>query len=123
MPGIPFNELYIGLRTSLIKQFNLNLNLTHSGRQYFDDAKTGKADLWNVVNAELMYTNKSIDTFTYSKFSGIQNLFNEHYTAMILVNAPSLNSATRRYYYPGLARNFYIGVNFSIKYIISFNAT
>lgn len=115
LPGIPFNELYVGLRSRLIKHFNINLNLTHSGSQYLDDANTGKADSWNVVNAEFTYTHKSVGAFSYSIFSGIQNIFNEKYAAMILVNAPSFNGTPRRYYYPGLARNFYLGVNFSIK--------
>ncbi len=38
---------------------------------------------------------------------GVNNLFDEQYASMLLINAASVGGAAPRYYYPGLPRNYY----------------
>ncbi|GEM_PF-2469116 len=38
--------------------------------------------------------------------SGIQNLFDTRYAAMIQINALAVGTQAPRYYYPGLPRNY-----------------
>lgn len=47
---------------------------------------------------------------------GVNNLFNEQYASMLLINAASVGGAAPRYYYPGLPRNYYgsLGIRYFI---------
>jgi len=47
-------------------------------------------------------------------FVGLNNIFDEKYAAMLLINATSFGTAKPRYYYPGEPVNYYAGIN--IKY-------
>ena len=115
LPGIPDNEINAGITANLIKHFNIAVNITHTGTQFMNDDNSLTAKSWNVVNTELAYQSKEFHSFWFNVKCGIRNLLDEKYAAMILVNAPSVNSAPRRYYYPGLARNFYLGISISLK--------
>jgi iron complex outermembrane receptor protein len=46
-------------------------------------------------------------------YGGCQNLFDERYASMILVNA---TGAAPRYYYPGLPRNWFAGLELAVKW-------
>ncbi len=48
-------------------------------------------------------------------FMGVNNVFNEKYASMVLINAGSFGGNAPRYYYPGEPVNFYSGI--SLKYV------
>ena len=46
--------------------------------------------------------------------SGINNLFNKKYASGIVINARGIGGRDPRYYYPGLPRNYFISLTFSL---------
>jgi iron complex outermembrane receptor protein len=58
---------------------------------------------------------KVVGNYSLNLYTGVQNLFNEHYASMILVNAPPLGTVAPRYYYPGSPRSFYAGLKISFS--------
>jgi len=56
------------------------------------------------------YDKLLLRNFTLSLYAGVQNLMNEKYASMVLVNALPTATASPRYYYPGNPRSFYTGI-------------
>lgn len=46
----------------------------------------------------------------FQLFAGVDNLLNSQYASMLLINANSFGGNAPRYYYPGLPRNAYVGL-------------
>jgi len=49
-------------------------------------------------------------------YAGINNITDQHYASMLLINAVGFGGSQPRYYYPGAPRNYYGG--FTLKYLI-----
>ena len=47
----------------------------------------------------------------FELFAGVNNLTNTHYSPMLTVNALAFGNAEPRYYYPGMPRHYYAGIN------------
>jgi iron complex outermembrane recepter protein len=68
------------------------------------------SDAYQLVDCKLGYKFSIHKKWQFDVFAGINNLFNEKYASMILINAGSFGGSAPRYYYPGLPRNFYAGI-------------
>lgn len=68
------------------------------------------SDAYQLVNLKVGYKFPFAKKWGLNFFSGVNNLFNEKYASMILINAASFLASAPRYYYPGLPRNFYLGL-------------
>lgn len=106
LPGIPSLQSFLDLQFHPLKQLQLNLILKHTGSQYADDANTVAVDSWQTVDLRAAYTQKLVGRLRMQLSATANNLFNEHYASMILINAPSFGANAPRYYYPGMPRNF-----------------
>lgn len=74
------------------------------------------SEAYSVFNTKIGWrktVNKSWDLDVYM---GINNLFDTAYASMILINAGSFGGSLPRYYYPGLPRNFFGGVQLNYRW-------
>ncbi len=58
----------------------------------------------------LHYVPVSGKRLQFQLFGGVDNLLNTAYAGMLLINANGFGGAAPRYYYPGLPRNAYVGL-------------
>ena len=68
------------------------------------------SDAYQLVDLKVGLKHNFEKNWNIDFFAGINNLFNEKYASMILINAGSFGNSAPRYYYPGLPRNFYVGL-------------
>ncbi len=108
LPGIPNYILSYGIN-GFIKPFKLNVSYKNIGKQYLTDDNSNlykgyqKLDAKVTMDINLLKLNNSV-------YIGCNNLFNEHYASMVLINASSFGNNKPRYYYPGLPFNIYGGM-------------
>ena len=111
LPGIPKQSVYMQWQSTFREQLQLELSFRYTGRQFMNDANSNYYDSYTLGNLrclwDLSITSLQVDI---TLMGGVRNLLNEKYASMILVNAPSFGGADPRYYYPGLPRNFFLGI-------------
>lgn len=71
------------------------------------------SDAYQLVDLKVGYKHRFNEDWELNFFTGVNNLFDEKYASMILINAGSFGSNAPRYFYPGLPRNFYLGLEVS----------
>jgi iron complex outermembrane receptor protein len=84
-------------------------DFTYTGSMYLNDENTVSYGNWNTIDLKLNYRIKFKET-KLKLYAGINNIFNQQYASMVLVNAPSFGSVSPRYYYPGLPVNYFFGL-------------
>ncbi len=68
------------------------------------------SEAYQLVNTRIGWRKTWLTGFNFEIYAGLNNLFDERYASMILINAASFGGRAPRYYYPGLPRNWYGGV-------------
>jgi len=111
MPKVSFNS-NLNLDTSF--GFYAFLNYYYVGEIPMRDDNSIYSDEYQLVNTKFGYKNNLSKKILLDIFVGINNLFNEKYASMLLINAGSFGNNAPRYYYPGEPINFYSG--FNLKY-------
>jgi iron complex outermembrane recepter protein len=114
IPGVPDHVFYAGLYSELGMGAYAMAGFRHVGSMAMNDANSRYTTSYQIVDLTLGYKNEFDFLRNLDVFLRINNLFNTHYTSMILVNAPSFGTAQPRYYYPGLPRNFTLGLRMAI---------
>jgi iron complex outermembrane receptor protein len=113
LPGIPSEAFNLNFSVKMQRHFHFFADYQHIGMQYMTDDNSKKYTGYKLVGVKIVYESKFFKRYGLSLYTGIQNLFNEQYASMVLVNAPQLGTATPRYYYPGNPRSFYAGLKIS----------
>lgn len=111
LPGIPSMNANIDMQAFLFKNLQLNVIYAYSGKQFLNDENSKQTNAWQTVNFRAGYTFQIFRKHTVQLIASINNIFDEKYASMILVNAPTFSNRPPRYYYPALPRN----VLFTIK--------
>ena len=75
------------------------------------DSNSLYSDPYQLVNTQLGYRSRLWDNLVMGLELGLNNLLNTRYASSVLINANSFGGSEPRYFYPGNARNYYIGVN------------
>ncbi len=73
------------------------------------------SEKYQLVNTKIGYRSSENKKVQFEIFVGINNIFDEKYASMLLINAGSFGNKPPRYYYPGEPVNYYSGMN--LKYI------
>ena len=112
VPNVTFNsmldiESYIGIYAIL--------NYNHVGKIPIRDDNTVYSKKYQLVNTKFGYKSNPSKKIQFDVFLGINNIFDEHYASMLLINASGFGGSAPRYYYPGEPSNYYAGAN--LKYI------
>ena len=105
LPGIPSINSHVDLQTRLFKKLQLNALYSFSGSQYLNDANSASTNNWQTLNLRAAYTLTIAKKFDIECIAAINNIFDERYASMVLINAPSFGGRAPRYYYPGMPRN------------------
>ena len=71
---------------------------------------------YQLVNSIAGYNFKINDSFSAKLFITANNIFNEKYASMLLINASSFGNSKPRYYYPGNPSNFNTGIHLNYKF-------
>ncbi len=110
LPGIPEYNMNVNLSGNY-RYLHFYIDYKRVGSQYLTDGNEKEYGAYDKVGAKLSYD------ITISKLKGninigCDNLFDNHYASMVLINAKSFGTNLPRYYYPGLPFNLYGGVAF-----------
>ena len=73
------------------------------------------SEAYQVIRAKIGYQRNLSKRWKIDTSFGVDNVLDEKYASMILINAGSFGNNPPRYYYPGLPRNYYGGL--SVSYI------
>jgi iron complex outermembrane receptor protein len=101
------------LETTHKKGFYLNLHYLTVGRMPLRDDNSIYSDAYSLANLMGGYE-KSLGKLSFSLSGGVQNVLDEKYASMVLINATAPGNQLPRYYYPGMPRNYkaQIGVRY-----------
>ena len=114
LPGIPRQNILLGLNVAFLKGIYLNYSFAYHGKQFLNDYNSRSYAGYSLSNLKFGINLKGKLPKNTHIYIGAKNIFNEHYASMILINAPSFGGAPPRYYYPGLPRYFYGGLSISL---------
>ncbi len=112
LPGIPDQYLRSGINLGYRDKSFLQIQWLYSGSLYLDDANSKKYGGHNIFDVSMSHHINTGSNTSASLQGGVNNVFDQHYASMVLVNAPSFGNALPRYYYPGSPVNAYIRVIF-----------
>ena len=112
LPGIPSGVINFNTFISLPRAWRFYINYQFFGSQYLTDDNSRKYNSYKLIGLKAQYDKPLFRNYNLSLFAGVQNLMNEKYASMVLVNALPTGTSSPRYYYPGNPRNFYAGVKF-----------
>ncbi len=115
LPGIPEMHAHVDMQTNLFRNWEFNAVYTFSGKQYLNDANTAQTGSWQTINLRSAYTIDLGKKIQVQCVVHVNNLLNEHYASMVLINAPSFGGRAPRYYYPGMPRNFLFTIRLGVK--------
>ncbi len=113
LPGIPSYTAQLSFQWNPIPTMTLDAQFQSIGKQYLDDANTISESSYFFSNLKLSNIFQTFKNSTLSLYVGVNNITNAHYASMVIVNAKAFGTAEPRYYYPGLPRHAYMGINWS----------
>ncbi len=101
LTGVPAINMATGLEWISNQGFYGNINSQYTGRMPITDDNALFSDSYLILRSKAGYKTM-IGTIQIDLNAGIDNITDKHYASMLLIN-----TATSRFYYPGLPRNFY----------------
>jgi iron complex outermembrane receptor protein len=112
LPGIPRKFLRFQLTWNPFRKTGLITDLQYAGFQYLNDLNTLKYPDYFLCSIKINNELKFKKTGKINIYFGINNLTNTRYASMLIVNALGFNNSEPRYYYPGLPRHGYAGIQY-----------
>lgn len=109
LTGVPDRLLNVGLNLDY-KAFNLSWNTNMVSRLPVNDANTVYTNSYAVSHLNMSYKFQLTSHLSLGVQGGIQNLFNETYTASVVTNAVGFGGSQPRYFYPGEPRQWFGGL-------------
>jgi iron complex outermembrane receptor protein len=109
LTGTPRNVLNTGLDLAVAGIYG-NLNYQFVDQIPITDDNSVFSDSYSLLNLKLGYRKKLGSNFKIDVYGGVNNVADEMYASMLLVNAGGFGGRAPRYYYPGLPRNYYGGI-------------
>ncbi len=93
-----------------------NVNYQFVDRMPLRDDNSLYSNAYQLWNSKLGYRMMLGKAWQIDAALGINNIFDEQYASMLLINAASVGGAAPRYYYPALPQNYYGSL--AIRYFI-----
>lgn len=124
LPGIPKNKLSVELSANLPYGSYLEAHWLSADQMPMNDANTLFSDSYNRLNLKVGLNRSVAPNWRIDVYGGINNIADNHYASMILINAPSYGGSSPRYYYPAEPRNYFAGISlhysFNNKFLDNF---
>jgi iron complex outermembrane receptor protein len=110
LPGVPENKLFFTLGLKVRNWFFIEPELYLNGKTAMNDENTRIYKAYQIANLRFgfLFENRK---WNAKLATAINNITDEKYASMILINAPAVNNRPARYYYPGLPRNYFFSVS------------
>ncbi len=116
IPGIPQQVLHISVYSETGLGLYFMPSLRYVDEMAMNDANTLFSQPYTLLNVMAGYkTTLGNGRWDMDLFFKANNLFDQKYASMILVNAPSFGNSLPRYYYPGLPLHFFMGLKFGFR--------
>ena len=116
LTGTSPHHLNLGIDFKLKQGIYGNVNYQYVDAFPMRDDNSIDSDAYQLTNLKIGYKKLFYDKFLIDIYGGIQNIFDEKYASMILINASSFGNNPPRYYYPGLPRNYFGGIQLKWYY-------
>jgi len=110
LTGVVPTILVTGIDVDFINRFYLRTTINYTDRIPLNDANTDFASDYLLAGARLGYSQNIRSKSTMDFWLGVDNLLDQKYSL-----GNDLNAAGGRYYNAAATRNFYFGVNFSLR--------
>lgn len=115
LTGTPKHKISWGLDWDHSCGFYGNLNILSVGKMPLRDDNSIFSDGYALMNLKGGYQKEMGKRLKVKIYLAVNNLWNEKYASMLLVNASSFGGNAPRYYYPGLPRNYFGGFSANFK--------
>ena len=120
LPAVPRERVNAGL--DLVTNFGFALRTTYQfeGEMPLNDENTEYREFFNLVHLKASLEPLEIWSPRFMKgweiefFGGVNNVLDELYAASVIPNAVGFGGSSPRYFYPGMPRNYYGGLQ--VKY-------
>lgn len=112
LTGVPANKANAGITFSTRIGLYLSTDYQFVDKLPLNDANSVYSDSYKIINLKAGYNFKIFEGLTSKIVFGINNIADEKYASMVLVNATAFGNATPRFYYPGLPVNYYGNLSF-----------
>ncbi len=109
VPGIPALVLGLGADAGFAGGLYAQGHFHYVGEMPMDDANSRYTEAYALLDLTAGYQG-TLRQWHFNAFVKVNNMTNQHYASMILVNAPSFGNNPPRYYYPGMPRHFMTGL-------------
>lgn len=113
--GVPRQTASLGVESEFVNGIAFLVHLYHAARIPLNDANTIYSDAYTLLNFKMSYKFRAVEKLPIEAYVGINNILNTAYAASVLPNAVGFGGAQPRYYYPGDARNFYVGISMMLR--------
>ncbi|MCG8697297.1 MAG: TonB-dependent receptor [Bacteroidales bacterium] len=114
LPGVPRYSLNTIIDINLFNSLKLRTQYERHGKQFLDDDNTMEYGAYDLVQLKILYHTTFYNQHKFEFNMGVYNALNKSYASMLLINAPSFGGDNPRYYYPGLPRNYSLGLIYSL---------
>lgn len=116
LTGVPSKIFNLGVDVSSDFGLYFYSNYRYVGAIPLNDSNSIYSDSYALLNCKLGYQRRVFTNFKLDISAGINNLLDEKYASMVLVNAVGFGGSAPRYYYPGMPRNYYGSL--ALKYFL-----
>jgi len=116
LTGVPKNQFTGGFMLNLPYGFGFKADYFFVDKIPLNDDNTRFSDSYSLCNAAVNWNGKVSKALSLSINVGINNIFNERYASMVLVNATGFGNSAPRYYYPGQPVNYF--GSFQLRYVL-----
>ena len=110
LPGIPDRQLNLQLKWNALEIIELTSQFQYTGNQYITDDNSLKYKNYYLISLKVSSHLKFKKSGAVTLYTGINNLSDTRYASMLVVNALGINNNEPRYYYPGLPRHGFAGI-------------
>lgn len=114
LTGVPKITVNPGIELISETGFYGNINGRYVGKIPINDANTLYSEKYFILRTKIGYQIK-LSNWEFDLNAGVNNLTDERYASMLLINATGFGGSQPRYYYPGLPRNYFGGL--AVKYV------
>jgi iron complex outermembrane receptor protein len=111
LPGVPENRMFASVNFRIGKLFFLEPEVYLNGETPMNDRNTRFYNSYSIANLRMGYLYDN-NRWNLRLSCVINNILDEKYASMILINAPAAGVRPPRYYYPGMPRNFMLSLSF-----------
>jgi iron complex outermembrane receptor protein len=115
LTGTPRHQNNFGYQLQIRRKIDFQLNYLQVGKVPLRDDNSVYTDRYGLLSALVQYK-KAVGKMVFKATAIANNITDEHYSAMVLINASSFGGSAPRYYYPGTPVNFSFRVNVTYRF-------